>query len=227
MQCYDSEGNSNDYHCEYTFINNYGHYVWCGKGKHGQYKIKKSDIQTTNKFDSHIIQIKFNLNSHLAKQTQWIEIYDKYWGLLGYNVGSIIGGKWTWVFKINSNLVNTELTVLFLQDRDLTEEDKARLKVNPLMRLPKRKIYSITIKVPELKKINSNDVCCSCLKKFEPNDSTHITSCSHKIHNACLFDYFESNKLVSENNCTDCNTNNIQLPKCPVCNNIDLIISLI
>ncbi len=221
MECYNSEGDLNNYECTYTANTNYGHYVWCARGKAGQWKIKKSTGQVNYK-DSHMIRIDFKLNSQLANQTQWIEVYDECWGLLGYNVQPIKSNQWTLVRPINPNLANRELTVLFLQDRELTQEEAIRLKVNPLMRLPKRKIFSITVKVPELKKLNTEDVCCSCLQKIKSDQSVHITSCSHKIHNSCLFDWLDSNKLVSGETCSCCQTQTIQLVKCPVCNSFDL-----
>lgn len=189
MKCYDCEGNLNNYECTYTVNTSYGYYVWCGRGngKPCQWKIKKS-TDLVNYKDAHMIRIDFKLNSQLVNQIQWIEVYDECWCLLGYNVQPIKSNQWTMVRPINPNLANRELTVLFLQDRELTPEEAVRLKANPLMRLPKNKIYSITVKVPELKKLNTEDVCCSCLKKFKSDQSVHITSCSHKIHNTCLFD---------------------------------------
>ncbi len=221
MECYDSEGNLNNYECTYTANTGYSHYVWCGCGKLGQWKIKKLTDNIINK-NSHMIRIDFKLNSQLTNQTRLIEVYDESWGLLGYNVQPIKSGQWTMVRPINPNLANKELTVLFLQDRELTPEEKARLKANPLMRLPKNKIYSIKVKVPELKTPSPEDVCCSCLEKIKPDQSVHITSCSHKIHNSCLFDWFKLNKLFSGETCPCCQTQSVQLTKCPVCNSFDL-----
>ncbi len=223
MECYDSKGNLNNYECTYTVNTSYGHYVWCGRGngKPGQWKISPGH---TNFKDTHMIRIDFKLNYELAHQTQLIEVFDESWSLIGYNVQPIKSGQWTMVRPINPNLTNRELTVLFLQNRELTLEEKARLKANPLMRLPKNKIYSIKVKVPNLtyKQPSQEDVCCSCLEKSKPDQSVHITSCSHKIHNSCLFDWFKLNNLVSGETCPCCQTQSVQLAKCPVCNSFDL-----
>ncbi len=221
MECYDSEGNLNNYECTYTVNTSYGHYVWCGRGNQGQWKLKKSTGNANSK-DSHMIRIDFKLNSQLFSQTQLIEVFDESWGLIGYNVQPIKSGKWSMVRPVNQNLANRELTVVFLQNRELTPEEKARLKLNPLMRLPKNKIFSITVKVPDLKKPSTEDVCCSCLQKFKPDQSVHVTGCSHKIHNTCLFEWFKLKNLVSGETCPCCQTQTIQLSKCPVCNSLDL-----
>lgn len=218
MECYNEQGQQTNYQCDYTVSTEYGHYVWCGVPGNSGYKLKKSNQIDTNKCEKQMCQITFKLNKELNEKTFKIEIYNESWGLLGYNVEPISNSQWTWFAPIDTELANTELTVIFSYPKELTEQDKEKLKLRPLAYIPPVKIFSIKVPLPKFASVSSNDVCCRCLTKIDKNQSIHITKCSHKFHNSCLFDYLEKADLVDVKSCDCCQTNKIKSFDCPVCN---------
>ena len=140
----------------------------------------------------------------------------------GYNVGKI-AKKWLSFKKIKSELIGTEIRIVFSKKRQLTKEQEEQVR-RSFTRIPRDIVYEINVKIPELMQYGDKSDCNICLDAVEDEKNRYISPCGHLFHLNCIFKYLETKNLLYPthpqclNRC--CNAKKIKPFECVVCKNI-------
>jgi len=210
-----------DYSVTYETNVSFGKYMWCGKmnSPTGSGYV----LSTNNKAKAqHMILIKMRVNEKILRDATFYDVYTHTGFLFSYNIDrihlNIIILK-----PIEEKLIGTELEVIFSKKKLLTQEEQ-EIVTKRLMRTPREEIYSIKIKIPELKIYGNENECNICLENIDDINNKYITPCGHLFHLNCMYTYFDTNNLLYPKHpgCTQfcCDTRKVKDFNCVVCNKI-------
>jgi hypothetical protein len=217
-----------EYKCKSDIKMSFGKYLWCGNMSSptgSGFTLVNYESTQTDLYGSpytHTMLLELNLNPKLLKNTDFIDMYDNTGFLMGYNVGKI-AKKWLSFKKIKSELIGTEIRIVFSKKRQLTKEQEEQVR-RSFTRIPRDIVYEINVKIPELMQYGDKSDCNICLDAVEDEKNRYISPCGHLFHLNCIFKYLETKNLLYPthpqclNRC--CNAKKIKPFECVVCKNI-------